>query len=509
MSSWTSGYVAEIGYTYGFYGELTPAVLAFAALARDRQAPDVQERLAYCELGCGQGFTTNLLAAANPRIDFHATDFNPSHIVGARALAAAAGTTNVHFHDRSFADFIDEPGLPPFDIIVLHGIYSWISPENRRCIVAFIARHLKAGGMVYISYNALPGWAAAIPLRRLFFDQAEAGTGPILGRVDEALRFAEQLQALDARYFTANPAMKDRLGLIKGQSRTYLAHEYFNRDWTPFFHADVVADLADARLTWIGTAELLDHVDAFSLTPDQQAMLSTLGDPIRREGVRDYLINRQFRRDLFIRGPVDLPPAAAAEQWRDLRLVLMLQRAEVPASVTCLMGNATLQPEVFGPILAGLERGPVTVGDLMRDPLVADLGWARLRQAVIVLIGAGHVQPCLPAAGDAVRSQSTRAFNLAVCRQARISDSFGHLASPVTGGAIPVNRILQLLLLGIWEGRSDPVGFAWDALRHSGQRLIQSGTVMTTEADNIAELATQYESYERKYHRIFTDLGIV
>ncbi|MFM2043114.1 MAG: hypothetical protein RLY86_1690 [Pseudomonadota bacterium] len=509
MSSWTSGYIAEIGYTFGFYGELTPAVLAFAALARGQQAPEVQGPLAYCELGCGQGFTTNLLAAVNPQIEFHATDFNPSHIVRARALAAAAGTRNVHFHDRSFADFIHEPGLPAFDIIVLHGIYSWISPENRRCIVAFIARHLKAGGLVYISYNALPGWAAAIPLRRLFFDQAEAGTGPILARVEEAVRFAEQIQALDARYFTANPAIKGRLGLIKGQSRTYLAHEFFSQHWTPFFHADVVADLSDARLTWIGTAELLDHVDAFSLTADQQAMLSTLGDPMRREAIRDYIINRQFRRDVFIRGPVELPPATAVEHWLDLRLVLMRQRADVPASVTCLLGNANLQPEVFGPILAGLEQGPVTVAELMRDPLVADLGWARLRQAVIVLVGAGYVQPCLPAAGEAERSRSARAFNLAVCRQARISDDLGYLASPVTGGGIAVNRILQLLLLGIWEGRSDPVGFAWGALRDNGQRLTQNGTVLTTEAGNIAELATHYDAYETQYRRTFADLGIV
>ncbi len=141
MTSRTSGYVADMGYTHGFYRELTPTLLSFVALTRGQQGPDVTGPLAYCELGCGQGFSMNLLAAANPTSASMRPDFNPAQVAGARRLAAEAGLSNVSFFDTSFADFAEEPELPrEFDVISLHGIYSWISEENRKAIVDFIAR---------------------------------------------------------------------------------------------------------------------------------------------------------------------------------------------------------------------------------------------------------------------------------------------------------------------------------------------------------------------------------
>jgi len=69
---------------------------------------------------------------------------------------------------------VERSDLPDFDFITLHGIYSWISPENRRTIVEFMRRKLKPGGIVYISYNCMPGWAGMMPLRRLLVEHTLA-----------------------------------------------------------------------------------------------------------------------------------------------------------------------------------------------------------------------------------------------------------------------------------------------------------------------------------------------
>src|SRR5215211_1762124 len=168
MSDWSSGYVVDVTYTHGFYRELAPSYLGFAALVQGFAAPGLgDEPLTYCELGCGQGGSTNLLASANPHVEFHANDFNPAHIAGARDLARAARLSNVHFYDLSFAEFAENRQLPMFDIIGLHGVYSWISEENRQHIVRFIRERLKPGGVLYISYNAMPGWAPLMPLRHV------------------------------------------------------------------------------------------------------------------------------------------------------------------------------------------------------------------------------------------------------------------------------------------------------------------------------------------------------
>ncbi len=91
MPNWTAGYVAEIDYTYGFYRELTPSVLAFCASMANLATPVSLSSFRYCELGCGQGFSANVIAAANPNAEVYATDFNPSQIAGARQLADEAG----------------------------------------------------------------------------------------------------------------------------------------------------------------------------------------------------------------------------------------------------------------------------------------------------------------------------------------------------------------------------------------------------------------------------------
>jgi SAM-dependent methyltransferase len=99
----------------------------------------------------------------------------PGHIVTANELGEAAQLPNVQHLEKSFAQLAaGEVDLPPLDFITMHGVYSWITPENRRHIVDFMARYLKPGGIVYVSYNAMPGWSAATPLQRLVLEHARA-----------------------------------------------------------------------------------------------------------------------------------------------------------------------------------------------------------------------------------------------------------------------------------------------------------------------------------------------
>lgn len=507
--TWNDGYVSEIAYTYGVYRELAPGLLAFAALNRNVLAPDVAAPLTYCELGCGQGVSTNLLAAANPHIQFHATDFNPAQTNGARRLASQAGLTNITFHNDSFEEFAARDDLPRFDIITLHGIYSWISPQNRAHIVEFIRRRLNVGGLVYISYNTLPGWAAIMPLRRLLVDRAATGDGSILTRVDRALASAESLAAVNARYFAVNSTVKPRLDQIKGQPRSYVAHEYFNRDWTPFYHADVASDLAAAKLNYIASANLLDHFDPINLTSDQQKLLAETTDPSMRETTRDYIVNQQFRRDIFTKGGATLSPLEHRERWLSARFALCCMPEDVPVKVTGAMGEASLQTETYRPVVDALGAGPASVAELLQRPELAALGFGRVQQVLQVLVGMGNVNPCLPAAIAMQGQASTRAFNRAVVEQARYSGDLGYLASPVLGSAINIDRIHQLFLLARLLDNAEPVRFALAALTSNNQRLTVNGQILATEEENLAELGRRFQGWTTKVVPVLTNLGII
>jgi trans-aconitate methyltransferase len=507
---WTGGYVAELPYTFGFYRELTPAIHNFALAVKGfAQSGAAKESFTYCELGCGQGVSVALLAAAHPGARFYATDFNPTHAAHGRRLAAAAGLTNITFFDDSFEELAARD-LPEMDCIALHGVYSWISPEARRSIVAFIRKRLKVGGVVYNSYNSLPGWAAAVPMRDMMVAHAAGSTAPIAQRIEAAIGFATKVEASGSKYFQANPTLKVRLERLAGMSRNYLAHEYFNRDWHPMYFRDVAREMAEAKLDFVGSAHLTDHVDAVNLTTEQAQLLAETPDPMLQETLRDFMTNQQFRRDLYVRGPFRLAILDQLDQLRNMRFALSQAPADTPRTIAGLNGEATLQPEVYDPIINALGNGPITLRQLGDAPGVSGMDAPRVIQALTILVGGGSLQPSpdLGAKADAERKRSTELFNRAMMELSRHSNDYAFLASPVTCGGVQVDRFDQLFLLAQRNGQTDAVAFVWNVLLQQNQRMIRDGKLMQTAEENIADLTERHTIFVNKRLPVLKQLDI-
>jgi hypothetical protein len=67
MSDWGSGYITDSAYVHDFCRVQTPPTLALAALAGGVESVGgAGGPLSYCDLGCGQGYTANIVAGANP-----------------------------------------------------------------------------------------------------------------------------------------------------------------------------------------------------------------------------------------------------------------------------------------------------------------------------------------------------------------------------------------------------------------------------------------------------------
>ena len=232
MNNWSSGYVAEVGYTHGYYGELSPLYTEFALLSAGYNIAPIHTA---CELGFGQGISINIHASSQ-LVNWWGTDFNPAQAAFAQELAKRAGH-QAALDDAAFAEFCTRCDLPEFDFIALHGIWSWISDENRAVLVDFIRRKLKVGGVLYISYNTLPGWGAFAPMRHLMTEHAEVigadGVG-IVSRINGALDFTEKLLATNPLFARANPLIADKINKIKDQNRHYLAFLLWFK-FFPFF----------------------------------------------------------------------------------------------------------------------------------------------------------------------------------------------------------------------------------------------------------------------------------
>lgn len=457
--------------------------------------------------------STNIHAAASVT-QWSGTDFNPSQAGFAQELASVSGN-DAKLYDQAFDEFASRTDLPDFDYIGLHGIWSWISDENRSIIVDFIRRKLKVGGVLYISYNTQPGWAAMVPMRDLLTEHSEvmgaSGHG-IVPRIDAALHFAEKLLATNPSYAKANPQIAERVKKVKEQNRNYVAHEYFNRDWKPMSFADMGRWLEPAKLGFAASANYLDYVDTVNLSIDQQALIKGIPDEMFRQTVRDFMVNQQFRKDYWVRGARKMSALEQAEGLRAQKVILTSHRRDVALKVVGSIGEATLSEGIYSPILDALaDHKPKTLGQLELAVKGKEIVFAQLTQAILILAGAGHVYAVQDDAAITKVKKRTDKLNAHLLQKARSSGDITYLASPVTGGGVTVSRFPQLFLLAIHQGKKHPTEwaqFAWQLLTAQGQRILKDGKTLDAAEDNLAELTSQAEAFAQKQLPILKALQI-
>ena len=147
-----TGYRTEAPYPIRFHRELNPRRMVLALAAQGLSAPSCDQPYTYMELGFGQGVSLVMLAAANPHAQFYGVDLMPEHVAHARGLAEAAGLSNLHVRQLTFAE-LEQHDWPVFDFIVAHGVWSWVAAPVRDNIRRFIDARLKPRGLLYLSYN--------------------------------------------------------------------------------------------------------------------------------------------------------------------------------------------------------------------------------------------------------------------------------------------------------------------------------------------------------------------
>src|SRR5262249_13537346 len=145
-----ASYVTDVPYVRTFVRELAPAWLDHVALLSGFDPPRRDPEFAWCDLGCGQGLTAAILAATHPNGRFCGIDFMTTHIESAQRFATECGIKNAEFYAADFAT-AGETDFGRFDYIVSHGVYSWVNEQTQDAMLRFIDRHLKPGGLVYVS----------------------------------------------------------------------------------------------------------------------------------------------------------------------------------------------------------------------------------------------------------------------------------------------------------------------------------------------------------------------
>lgn len=452
MSRWSDGYVTESPYTEEYISALSPVELRLPLVLAGLAPPPLAGGFDYCELGCGRGLTTALLAAAFPQGRFLATDFNPTHIAHARRFCADRGIANAAFFDDSFAEFLDRD-LPEFDYVALHGVWSWVSDQQRSVLVEFLRRRLKVGGVAYVSYNALPGKMLHDPLRRLFKDLSGDPAAPAERR---AARGLELFKACLAAPYGVFRLLADKEKLAAGllsKEPGYLAHEYMGEHWKSFYCDQVHAELAEAKLTFAATLDPVLNMDALSVPPALAEAFRSLPSAGHKLLLKDMLLNVAFRKDLFVRGPLPLSEAEQRRAWEQT-----------------FLGRAPLHPEFveeFGTPggVVRMDRDPLfcQVYDLLgqRSLSMAELlamapqGPQEMLNALLLLLASEQLRPFAAACDIPDHGIGLAGANAVSLRQAVEEGRGCWLSSPAFGNATLLTLDECLMLDAMLRGVAD------------------------------------------------------
>jgi SAM-dependent methyltransferase len=509
--------IDEVNYTFGYCDELNPLRLKLPLLHAGLALPTVH---AACELGFGHGVSVNIHAAGSVA-RWYGTDFNQSHANFARQLTGSA-ESSAQLFGESFADFCRRDDLPDFDFIGMHGIWSWVSSENRELIAEFIGRKLKSGGVLYLSYNTPPGWTAMLPVRELMqrhFQVApvsEPGNHadaeePLQTRISAAVDFARAVFATQPGYALVNPLLDERVDALSQANPSYLAHEYFTRDWQPMSFLEVASSLDAAGLTYAGSADYRDLVDEINLTPAQRDLLASIADIGLRETTRDFCVNRSLRRDYWVKNPQTLNDDERDAALRAHRVILALPRASIVLKVRGALGETMLPETIYGPVLDALSSyRPTPLFEIENHVRARGVTFAQMVKAVTLLVSMGVL---LNAQDDAYISAArplSAKLNAAICEQARHHEEVQFLVSPVSGSGVFMPRVAQLFLLARLHHMQQPAQwaeFAEAALRADSQIGREPAALQSAETG--ADLVAKANRFAQVHLPILQALGVV
>ncbi len=153
-----------------------------------------------------------------------------------------------------------------------------------------IQEKLASGGLVYVSYNCMPGWASELPVRRLLVELASSVRGDSAEKKRRAVELLTQMNARGVRYFEANPEAARAIESYARVPPNYLAHEFFNETWQPFYSTDVIDEIAQAGANYLGSATLADNHPMLLVeesATDALKNLASAAPAASRAGLRD------------------------------------------------------------------------------------------------------------------------------------------------------------------------------------------------------------------------------
>lgn len=460
-----SGYTVDIRFPSSFGAYQAPAHMAWATATLDRPMSPVDGPFTYCDLGCGNGMTLNVIATSYPEASFYGVDINPGHIAEGRSLAERGGLRNVTFVEASFAD-LQTQDLPQFDYITIAGIYSWLSGDMRAAITRFLESHLKPGGYVYIHFAALPGSMNSDALYTFIQAVAERVQGGSVPRFTKGVEVAQSLAGVGALFFRANPVAQRHLEHIVSVDKQGMAHEVLNSRIHSLYHFEVRRELAKAGLDFVGHANHERNYPELSmareLTPPLEAIAAEFGrDSALYETASDFVLQSSVRFEIYRKAGGEERAGFEAAEGLFLHRFTDGDEGIQRQKMTARTGIDFLTPPI-GTVLKIVGRRSIAIRDVFGHPALEKFDRAAIRKAIEKIVATNLANVLLRPAPETVYEPGLSyrfisPLNAIALEEHVLSPDPIPFASPVIGTRLLLPRIDRVRLLAILGGNLGPV----------------------------------------------------
>jgi len=259
------------------------------------------------EVGCGDGTNLIPMAAAMPSARFVGCDLSERALSAARQTIGALALTNIDLVQEDLRELPAEHGN--FDFIIAHGVYSWVPQDVRDGLLALAQSRLATGGILFVSFNALPGSRVRQIAWEILHSHVDHLEDP-RARLASARALAKMIA--DGRSFHASDdAVRAEFRAIAQSSDSELFHDTLGVPNDAFYFRDFAAHAARHGLRYLAEADL-HSMSPVALPPEARQFLSTL-DVNAREQYLDFVRLRRFRQSLLCRvdAAMDTSPLAA------------------------------------------------------------------------------------------------------------------------------------------------------------------------------------------------------
>ena len=452
MSKWSSEFLYDLPCSYSYYKEENPLYLKHLLTSKGFSFPDIENGNAL-EIGFGKGISISMHAATSTT-KWMGTEFNPSLVNTAKRVAKECNI-DAELTSESLEEFARRTDLPKFDLICLHGVWSWISDRDQESIIDIADRHLKDGGIFYVSYNCTVGMINFEPVRHLMHTYNQKMNPSNMADHERLNRVATYLLPIvraNPSFVVSQPDFAERITAALATNTNEFLSENLNTHWSMSHFSDISRRLERADLGFMCSALGNDNLDFANLTPEQIEFIEPLLGTVMYEDTRDFIVNQRFRHDIYVKGGIPLSPNEYLATFRSLNILMIDPADSFNYTITGRNGEVELDKAVYGPLIEILaDNEPHNVGAILDIILSSnqELAFDQVANAINTLVYANICAPCVAAESvDEEKMDRCRRYNFNTIENYTDSPTV-FMCSPLTQGGIAVDP-LQVKLLGIY-----------------------------------------------------------